>query len=592
MAPKVHKRGLRQRSSPKIDSIEAEAASRATEAWKKAFDVVKIIKAVNSFSLKKKDNEGAAPATPTTPATPETPETPTTPATPETPTTPATPTTPGFTFANRSHWPIFRQILHDIGKAPPNTGGNGELESETDVALASFHDLVQRVHDTLVARVDTPQEEAFLEDTFVTPELRGCIFVGHTATDLDSIAGAIGAAALFGGIAAKSEAELNGEITYALREVAQMDEPPLYDDIPGASKPEVDESGAEKWHWICLVDHNEEKQMVESLRNDKTRRKRIVGLIDHHCVASSFSTDGPLMIDVRPWGSMSSIVAHMYVRNNLLMEPSVARVLMCAILSDTLNLQSVTTTNADRFAVALLAKVGGVEDPDEVARLMFRAKTNWVVGLGPYAMVRGDQKDFTVEDWKFGIAVLEVAGMVDQVLAVADELILELRALKVEKGGGDRKKELDFAFLFIVNVVKQCSVLLVCGGREYALAQKAFPGVPFATAKAGMPAPGNTISADQTLCDVGPLVSRKAQFVPAFSRVLNEGFTCGKPRVSSDEYTDEVEGDLDRSLRRALTEGTADVTLDESQNYHRDCGALGQAVFDDPDWQPTSALNP
>ena len=54
---------------------------------------------------------------------------------------------------------------------------------------------------------------------------------------------------------------------------------------------------------------------------------------------------------------MSSIVAHLYVRNNASMPQGVARILMCAILSDTLNLQSVTTTDADRFAVALLAKV-------------------------------------------------------------------------------------------------------------------------------------------------------------------------------------------------------------------------------------------
>merc|ERR1711862_750331 len=130
---------------------------------------------------------------------------------------------------------------------------------------------------------------------------------------------------------------------------------------------------------------------------------------------------------------MSSIIAHMYVRNNAFMKPKIARILMCAILSDTLNLQSVTTTNADRFAVALLAKAGEVDDPDQVARLMFRAKTNWIVNLGPYSMVRGDQKDFSTAGWKYGIAVLEVTDMVP-VLAKAMELIMELRALKIEKG--------------------------------------------------------------------------------------------------------------------------------------------------------------
>ena len=68
-------------------------------------------------------------------------------------------------------------------------------------------------------------------------------------------------------------------------------------------------------------------------------KRRIVGLIDHHALAESFSSETPLLIDVRPWGSMSSIVAHLYIRNNAPMPQGVARILMCAILSDTLNLQ-------------------------------------------------------------------------------------------------------------------------------------------------------------------------------------------------------------------------------------------------------------
>jgi hypothetical protein len=32
----------------------------------------------------------------------------------------------------------------------------------------------------------------------------------------------------------------------------------------------------------------------------------------------------------------------------------------------------------------------------------FQAKTNWIVTLGPYEMVRGDQRDFACGPWKFG----------------------------------------------------------------------------------------------------------------------------------------------------------------------------------------------
>ena len=51
---------------------------------------------------------------------------------------------------------------------------------------------------------------------------QGAVFVGHVNTDLDSVAGAIGAAALFGGIPAISEdfSKLNGEILFALKEAS------------------------------------------------------------------------------------------------------------------------------------------------------------------------------------------------------------------------------------------------------------------------------------------------------------------------------------------------------------------------------------
>merc|ERR1712228_1159782 len=136
--------------------------------------------------------------------------------------------------------------------------------------------------------------------------------------------------------------------------------------------------------------------------------------------------------------------------------------------------------------------------------------------------------DFTAQGWKFGIAVLEVTDPAP-VLNIAEELLLELRVLKIEKGKHandphDRRKELDFAYIFIVDITKQSSVLLVAGGRELALAKAAFPGCQVRAAKPGIVAPGETIAAHETLMEVGGIVSRKAQFVPAFFEALKGGF--------------------------------------------------------------------
>merc|ERR1712224_958671 len=151
-------------------------------------------------------------------------------------------------------------------------------------------------------------------------------------------------------------------------------------------------------------------------------------------------------------------------------------------------------------------------------------------------MVRGDQKDFAAAGWKIGIAVLEVTTP-DPVLEHAQSIIFELRMLKKEKGYKDAstkerdiRNELDFAYLFVVDIVKQNSFLLLCGGREYTLAQKAFPETcQVRAAQPDIVAPGHTIEAGQTLMEMPDgFVSRKLQFVPAFLECLENGFSCHK----------------------------------------------------------------
>lgn len=454
--------------------------------------------------------------------------------------------------------------------------------------------------------------EQALEEEVPFAGLRGHCFVGHVRPDTDAIASAVGAAELFGGVACRaevaSENDLNGEILYSL-EVAGLPAPPLFDATPGAGAPPEGEGGS--LLGVCLVDHNEPKQMPEALRGDLGR---VVGLIDHHALSIGFNTLRPICIDVRPWGSASTILAHISVITGRSLSPPVARLLLCGVLSDTLNLQSPTTCDADRLAVPFLAQQGGVTDPDAVAAEMFSAKTRWTVSLGPYEMCRGvsslivppppsppyqppsptprcasvvrltrepvlatkqDQKDFEVDGWKFGISVLEVTDP-SGVMEVAEDLLLELRILKKEKGCGEVQDQLDFCFLFVVDIVRKESKLLLCGGREYALAREAFNGCEFRAAAPGLRAPGTTISAENTLCDVGPLVSRKAQFVPAFSKVLAEGFSCHRTRVTDPGF---AQGPSGAALDRVLSSGRAAVTASNQSGLLRDVAEASAALF-------------
>jgi inorganic pyrophosphatase/exopolyphosphatase len=54
---------------------------------------------------------------------------------------------------------------------------------------------------------------------------------------------------------------------------------------------------------VCLVDHQQTSQMNPIISSDQ-----IVGVIDHHALQSkTIVTDKPIYIDIRPWGSMSTM---------------------------------------------------------------------------------------------------------------------------------------------------------------------------------------------------------------------------------------------------------------------------------------------
>ena len=395
--------------------------------------------------------------------------------------------------------------------------------------------LEQRAEEALELH-PTAMVEAF---TGTSNNLAGCIFVGHTNTDMDSVASAIAGAELYDGIAARSAGGgddprvVNGEILHALA-FASLPLPPFFQDLPDAMEP----TGP----FVCFVDTNHPTQMIEPM---PSQQKRIKGCIDHH--NSVLQTATPIFLDIRPWGSCCSILAHNYIRRGKQMSQAVARILLCGILSDTINLMSPTTTDADRIALVMLSKLARVDDLDLVAQLQFRAKTASFVALSPFALVQADMKCFqSTSGVRFAWATVEVTD-VEGIYAKAPELIGELRLLKEAKekqyaAAGETNAELPYAFLSIVNLSTQTSQVLLCGGRELCLAHAAFQG-PLKTCP-GMDerrfdelAASPYIKQEETMMDLGSAVSRKLEFVPPVMALLDEGWV---PELPSYQAADEL----------------------------------------------------
>lgn len=343
----------------------------------------------------------------------------------------------------------------------------------------------EAIIDSLPKDASVPSVELYLPRS-----LRDVIFCGHLVTDLDSIAGAIGAAALYGGVPAAAS-KVNSETQYAL-EYWNVEAPRPIEDLLG------EDPNAK----VCLVDHQQTSQMNPSISADQ-----IVGVIDHHALQSkTIVTDKPIYIDIRPWGSMSTIIGHTFLTHGRRPPKPIAGMLLCAILSDTLNLLGPTTTEWDRLMVAVLAEISEVEDIQLLASQQFKAKSRELATMSAVNLVNGDQKTFSFDAPNFhgeiGFAVVETTDD-DAILSRIDELLPELVACKKEKG-------LQCIYLAVVNIVKLHSNLVLCGPAEKSLATEAF---------------GGTVLRDGTLMNLGSRVSRKKDFIPSLTSTVKGGWS-------------------------------------------------------------------
>ncbi|RYG99402.1 hypothetical protein EON65_50310 [archaeon] len=157
----------------------------------------------------------------------------------------------------------------------------------------------------------TAADELPKVDAYVPQTLSGALFCGPVLTNLDCVAGAIGAAELYGGIPARAT-EVNPETEYALKLWGAKKPRPIEELLVGHSKAGV-----------CLVDHQQTSMLSPSIEV-----ARIVGVIDHHALHNAtIVTDMPIYIDIRPWGSVSTIVTHNFLM--LKRRPSKVRCKSC-----------------------------------------------------------------------------------------------------------------------------------------------------------------------------------------------------------------------------------------------------------------------
>lgn len=176
---------------------------------------------------------------------------------------------------------------------------------------------------------------------------------------------------------------------------------------------------------VILVDHNEVRQAANGIEEAE-----VVEIVDHHRIAD-VATRNPIQFLNLPLGSTATIVCLEYARAGIEIPANIARVLLSAILTDTVILKSPTTTDIDREQAELLAKRAG-EDVLDFGLRVFKCR-GAEDSMPIKELVEADSKEFQLGDDVILIAQHETVDL-PGVMAREDEIREHMRTLKETHG--------------------------------------------------------------------------------------------------------------------------------------------------------------
>ncbi|MBO4401056.1 MAG: putative manganese-dependent inorganic diphosphatase [Selenomonadaceae bacterium] len=198
---------------------------------------------------------------------------------------------------------------------------------------------------------------------------------------------------------------------------------------------------------VILVDHNERGQAIEGIEDAK-----IIEIIDHHRLGG-IQTSEPIYIRQEPVGCTCTIVANMHWDNDVEIPPSIAGLLLSAIISDTVLFKSPTCTQKDRNTAERLAEIAGV-DLKEYGLAMLRAGAG-IGGKTPTEIAKNDLKEFKIGDYRIIVSQISVMDP-KEVLDIEDKLI------DVMKDNCEREG-FDMHLLMVTDILEEATYLVYAG---------------------------------------------------------------------------------------------------------------------------------
>jgi manganese-dependent inorganic pyrophosphatase len=198
---------------------------------------------------------------------------------------------------------------------------------------------------------------------------------------------------------------------------------------------------------VLLVDHAEQSQSVVGVE-----QAEIVEILDHHHIGS-VETRVPVTATFDPVGSTSTLVVERFRSSGMEPGRETAMMLLAAVLSDTVLLNSPTSTERDHAVVEYLERVLAL-DANAFGREMFE-RTSDVSAVSAEDLLKRDAKSYqSGSGHPFLVAQVEVVGK--GLLDRKDELLHVMQRERSSQG-------LLLYALMVTDVLSKGTDLLVAG---------------------------------------------------------------------------------------------------------------------------------
>lgn len=237
---------------------------------------------------------------------------------------------------------------------------------------------------------------------------------------------------------------------------------------------------------FILLDHNEASQSI-----DHSNEGEVLEIIDHHRIGD-VETSSPIRFRNEIIGSTCTIIAEMYKENNIIPDQKIAAILCCAIISDTMNFNSPTTTIRDREIANELATIAQL-NLNEIAKEMFSAVAT-LQGRSLSEILYNDFKEYNIDGKRIAIGQINIAE---------EEEVKEIKTDFID-------------YMYKINEINKFDLLMMC----FTNVEGTGSNLVFIGHISWMV---DEVFKDDIMDDmyfVDGIISRKKQIIPALSKAL------------------------------------------------------------------------